>query len=63
MNWNPDDYLAAWCFAARAHAGQTFKSLRPDEHLPYCVHLGVAQRLSARIADYAAFCSPQAEPQ
>lgn len=40
MNWNPDDYLAAWYFAARAHAGQTFKDQRPDEHLPYCVHLG-----------------------
>ncbi|EJL6549180.1 bifunctional (p)ppGpp synthetase/guanosine-3',5'-bis(diphosphate) 3'-pyrophosphohydrolase [Vibrio cholerae] len=40
MNWNPDDYLAAWYFAARAHPGQTFKGQRPDEHLPYCVHLG-----------------------
>lgn len=41
MNWHPDDYLAAWYFAPRAHAGQTFKGQRPDEHLPYCVHLGV----------------------
>ena len=38
--WNPDRYNEAWCFATKAHDGQTYGGATEGERVPYLNHLG-----------------------
>lgn len=51
MIWSQDEYIKAWDFATRAHAGQTFQSEREGERLPYINHLAaVAMEVMAALS-------------
>lgn len=40
MKWNPEIYLKAWQFAARAHRGQTYGGSEPGLDMEYINHVG-----------------------
>ena len=52
--WNPDLYQAAWVFATRKHAGQTYGGQIEGEQIPYISHIAsVAMEVSCGIVQTA----------